>query len=66
MWLACQRASWEPREPMRMGFFGLLCSLLMTSLGYGIGRAGSMSAVKQSSTRGEGVLRARRLQAVAA
>src|SRR5215469_8140412 len=29
MWLACQRASWEPRLPMRMGLWGLLCSLLI-------------------------------------
>src|ERR1700733_10480544 len=29
MWLACQRASWEPRLPMRMGLRGLLCSLLI-------------------------------------
>jgi hypothetical protein len=27
--LACQRASWEPRLPMRMGLRGLLCSLLI-------------------------------------
>src|ERR1700722_2384678 len=29
MWLACQRASWEPRLPMRMGLRGLLCSGLI-------------------------------------
>jgi len=29
MWLACQRASWEPRLPMRMGLRGLLCSELI-------------------------------------
>src|SRR5271170_1420278 len=29
MWWACQRASWEPRLPMRMGLRGLLCSELI-------------------------------------
>jgi hypothetical protein len=29
MWFACQRASCEPRLPMRMGLRGLLCSELI-------------------------------------
>ena len=36
MWFACHRASWEPRLPIRMGFFGLLYSF-MICLGY-VGR----------------------------